>query len=58
MEIAGHVWPLEGTAARRRNLVFGNQRHVSEWWLEEYGGLVDGVEFHFLAGDGALEQLR
>jgi hypothetical protein len=26
MEIAGHVWLLERTAARRRFLVFGNQR--------------------------------
>lgn len=46
MEIAGHVWLLERTPARRRFLVFGNQRRVSEWWLEKYGGLVDGVEFY------------
>ena len=58
MEIAGHVWLLERTTARRRFLVFGNQRRVSEWWLEKYGGLVDGVEFYFLADDGTLEQLR
>jgi len=58
MEIAGHVWLLERTTARRRFLVFGNQRRVSEWWLEKYGGLVTGVEFYFLADDGTLEQLR
>jgi hypothetical protein len=58
MEIAGHVWLLERTTARRRFLVFGNQRRVSEWWLEKYGGLVSGVEFYFLADDGTLEQLR
>lgn len=34
MEIAGHVWLLERTTAQRRFLVFGNQRRVSEWWLE------------------------
>jgi len=37
---------------------FGNQRRVSEWWLEKHGGLVDGVEFYFRADDGTLEQLR
>jgi site-specific recombinase len=58
MEIAGHVWLLERTRARRRFLVFGNQRRVSEWWLEKYGSLVTNVEFYFLADDGTLEQLR
>jgi len=58
MEIAGHVWLLERTAARCRFLIFGNQRRVAECWLEKYGGLVDGVEFYFLADDGTLEQLR
>ncbi len=58
MEIAGHVWLLERTTVPRRFLVFGNQRRVSEWWLEKYGGLVDGVAFYFLADDGTREQLR
>jgi len=52
------VWLLERTTARRRFLVFGNQRRVSEWWLEKYGGLVVGVEFYFLTDDGTLDQLR
>ena len=55
MEITGHMWLLERTTARRRFLVFGNQRRVSEWWLEKCGG---GVEFYFLADDGTLDQLR
>lgn len=55
MEIAGHVWLLEKTRASRRFLVFGNQRRVSEWWLEKYGPLVSDVEFYFLADDGTLE---
>jgi hypothetical protein len=58
MEIAGHVWLLERTMARRRFLVLGNQRRVSEWWLEKYGALVGGVEFYFLTDDGTLDQLR
>jgi len=58
MEIAGHMWLLERTTARRRFLVFGNQRRVSEWWLEKCGGVVGGVEFYFLADDGTLDQLR
>lgn len=58
MEIAGHVWLLERVPARRRFLVFGNQRRVPEWWLEKYGDLVSSVEFYFLADDGTLEQLR
>ena len=37
MEIAGHVWLLEKVNARRRFLVFGNQKRVPEWWLEKYG---------------------
>lgn len=31
MEIAGHVWLLEKIPAKKRFLVFGNQRRVSEW---------------------------
>lgn len=59
MEIAGHVWLLEQIPmARRRFLVFGNQKRVPEWWLEKYGMLVKKVEFYFLKDDGTLEQLR
>nr|MBN2278807.1 hypothetical protein [candidate division Zixibacteria bacterium] len=58
MEIAGHVWLLEKTpGAKTRFLVFGNQRRVSEWWLEKYGGLNTLVQFYFLCDDGTLEQL-
>jgi len=52
MEIAGHVWLLERTPAKRRLLVFGNQRRVPEWWLEKYGDLVESVEFYFLTTSG------
>jgi hypothetical protein len=57
MEIAGHVWLLEHTQAKRRFLVFGNQRRVAEWWLEKYGTLLKGIEFYFLTDDGALDRL-
>jgi hypothetical protein len=57
MEIAGHVWLLERTPARRRFLVFGNQRRVAEWWLEKYGPLVETVEFYFLSDDGTVANL-
>lgn len=58
MEIAGHVWLLRKTHAKRQFLVFGNQRRVPEWWLEKYGHLADGVEFYFLDDVGNLERLR
>jgi hypothetical protein len=57
MEIAGHVWLLEKTAAKRRFLVFGNQRRVPEWWLEKYGDLVLNVEFYFVDNKGNVEKL-
>src|SRR5262245_27756105 len=40
MEISGHVWLLEHIPARRKFLVFGNQRDVIERWLQKYGILV------------------
>ena len=59
MEIAGHVWLLEKLpGAKRRFLVFGNQRRVPEWWLEKYGTLLTTVEFYFLGENGTLDQLR
>ncbi len=59
MEIAGHVWLLEGLpGVKRRFLVFGHQRRVPEWWLEKYGGLVTTVEFYFLADEGKLDRLK
>lgn len=58
MEIAGHVWLLEKVPAKRRFLVFGNQRRVADWWLEKYGRLDTPVEFYFLADDGKLDRLK
>ncbi len=57
MEIAGHMWLLEHLPARRKFLVFGNQREVPETWLNKYGKLVKTVEFYFLSDDGKLELL-
>jgi hypothetical protein len=57
MEIAGHMWLLEHVPAKRRFMVFGNQREVSEMWLKKYGKLVETVEFYFLSDDGKLELL-
>ncbi|MEW6026319.1 MAG: hypothetical protein AB1599_03365 [Planctomycetota bacterium] len=58
MEIAGHMWLLEKVNAKRRFLVFGNQREVAEWWLEKYGNLVSNVEFYFIGNNGVLEKLK
>jgi hypothetical protein len=57
MEIAGHMWLLEHVPAKRKFLVFGNQREVAELWLRKYGRLVENVEFYFLSNDGKLELL-
>jgi hypothetical protein len=58
MEIAGHVWLLEKTAAKRQFLIFGNQREVPELWLRKYGILARGVEFYFLDEGGSVERLN
>ncbi|GAB6162996.1 hypothetical protein JCM12298_21560 [Desulfothermus naphthae] len=58
MEIAGHVWLLEKVNAKRRFLVFGNQKRVPELWLEKYGNLVYNVEFYFIDNEGNMERLR
>jgi len=58
MEIAGHVWLLEKVNAKRRFLVFGNQKCVPEWWLEKYGNLVHNVEFYFIDNEGNVERLK
>lgn len=55
--IAEYVWLLEKTTAKRRFLVFGNDRRVPEWWLERYGN-VASVAFYYLSDDGALEKLN
>ena len=39
--IAEYVWLLEKTTARRRFLVFGNDRRVPEWWLDRFGNLTE-----------------
>jgi len=58
MEIAGHVWLLEKVNAKKRFLVFGNQKRVPEWWLEKYGYLVHKVEFYFIDDKGNVERLK
>ena len=58
MEITGHVWLLEKVNAKRRFLVFGNQRRVPEWWLEKYGNLVQNVEFYFMDNKGNVDKLN
>jgi hypothetical protein len=57
MEISGHVWLLEKLNAKKRFLVFGNQRDVPLLWLEKYGNLVHNVEFYFVDERGNLERL-
>jgi hypothetical protein len=56
--IAEHVWLLEKTNARRKFLVFGNDRRVPEQWLRKYGNLVSGVEFFFVGQTGEAIRLN
>lgn len=58
MEISGHVWLLEKVEAKRRFIVFGNQRRVPEWWLEKYGKLLHNTEFFFIDTNGKVERLN
>jgi hypothetical protein len=58
MEISGHVWLLEKVDAKKRFLVFGNQRRVPEWWLEKYGNLVQDVEFYFIDKQSKVHRLN
>jgi len=46
--IAEHTWLLEKTKAKRKFLVFGNDRRVPEEWLKRYGNLVKNIEFYFI----------
>jgi len=55
--IAEYVWLLEKTTAKRRFLVFGNDRRVPEWWLDRYGNLTE-VEFYYASDTGVLEPLN
>lgn len=55
--IAEYVWLLENTGAKKSFLVFGNDRHVPEWWLDRYGNLTS-VTFYYLSDDGELNQLN
>jgi len=56
--IAEHVWLLQKSDAKRRFLVFGNDRNVPARWLEKYGHLARNVEFYFLSNEGKLEMLK
>lgn len=56
--IAEYVWLLEKTKAKRRFLVFGNDRRVPQWWLDRYGDLLGGVSFYFLSDKGELNILN
>ena len=56
--IAEHVWLLEKLGARKKFLVFGNDKRVPLEWLKRYGSLVKDVEFYFLSDDGNLTLLN
>ncbi len=58
MEIAGHVWLLDKTGAKRIFLVLGNQREVAASWLKKYGSIAGRIELYFLTADGTLERLH
>jgi len=46
--IAEYVWLLEKLSAKKKFLVFGNDKRVPEEWLKRYGMLVTDVEFYFI----------
>jgi len=56
--ISEHVWLLEKTSATIKFLVFGNQIEVPKLWLNDYGNLVDDVQFYFLDDSGNLTKLN
>lgn len=56
--ISEHVWLLEKCRARHRFLAFGNQRQVPVEWLSRYGGLLQGIDFYFISGDGSISKLN
>jgi hypothetical protein len=58
MEIAGHIWLLEKTNAKRIFLVFGNQRDVASLWLKKYGTVAGRVEMYFVDSEGKLDRLH
>ncbi len=56
--VSEKVWLLEKTPARRKFLVFGNQREVPVEWLNRFGHLATTVAFYFLPWGGELEVLK
>lgn len=55
--IAEYVWLLEKTKAKKKFLVFGNDRRVATWWLDRYSHLLNAVELYFLSDEGKLNRL-
>ena len=50
--IAEYVWLLQHVRqAKRRFMVFGQDREVPERWLSRFRSLTEGMEFYFLDGD-------
>ena len=56
--ISDHVWMLEKIDARKKFLVFGNDKRVPEEWLKRYGQYVDSVTLYYLSNQGELELLH
>jgi hypothetical protein len=55
--IAEYVWLLEKIEAKRKFMVFGNERRVPEEWLSRYGRLVAGTDFFFIDPSGVIERI-
>lgn len=50
--IAEYVWLLQHVKdAKRRFIVFGQDRQVAQRWLVRFRPLTEGVEFYFLDGE-------
>jgi hypothetical protein len=55
--IAEGVWLLEKIQAKKKFLIFGNDRRVPERWLQRFGNLIKDITFYFLEGS-TIQQLN
>jgi hypothetical protein len=56
--IAEYVWLLQHVDAKRRFMVFGNDRDVPERWLRRFFPLVGDVDFFYLEYGGTVVDLK
>jgi len=56
-DISEYVWLLQKTKAKRKFLVFGQDKEIPQRYLKRYSSLVLDIEFYFFDGN-TIERLN